>query len=99
GEEDVTRYCTELQLDDVDATAIKSAVDTDRAKTPKPVRKSEQTQEPASDKQGGKMRSFDIPVTNGGLAKLICPVPLDKTDIARLKGYIDLLEDLLTCES
>jgi len=43
-----------------------------------------------------QMAAFDIPIAGARTARLSIPLPLATADLARLKGWIDLMADVLT---
>jgi hypothetical protein len=41
------------------------------------------------------LKTFSIPLSEGREAKLVAPVPVSEHDVARIKGWIDLMSDVL----
>ncbi len=42
------------------------------------------------------LAEYHVPMSNGGVVTLQVPMPVQRTDLDRLKGWIDLMADLLT---
>lgn len=93
GEEDVTDSLVEFTVGSSAADVLRSAVDADRSK--KSIRPS-RNESPKSSETTAHFRRFDIPISDGRVATLHAPVPMSKSDIARIKSYIDVVSDLLT---
>jgi hypothetical protein len=55
------------------------------------------TTAPSDDGAGGQ-REFAIPLARGRSAKLVLPVPIAENDLPRLKGWFDLMSDILVAQ-
>jgi hypothetical protein len=99
GEEDVTEHSAELKIDSATSSELAVAVRHDRKKKARvepagaiEERRADSFELPASD---AAMRRFDIPISGGRIAVLSAPIPLTDQDLTRVKGYVDLMSDLL----
>ncbi len=99
GEEDVIAHYAEFNVAPESSAALTSAVRRDRAKKDR-----SSDGDPATGAtsdlanlavNGGEMRRFEIPLSGGRVATLDAPVPMTPQDLIRVKGYIDLMSDLL----
>lgn len=97
GEEDVTEHFTESAIDAASTVELSLAVRNDREKkeraeaSPPIDRTNIDSAESALD---ATVRRFDIPLSGGRVATLNAPLPMTPQNVARVKGYIDLMSDL-----
>lgn len=101
GEEDVTDYHAEFVIDAPASANLASAVRIDRSK-----KASSTSTKPQSSPAGKAMaeawqvsqpstRRFEIPISGGRVATFIAPVSMTAQDVTRVKGFMDLMADLL----
>ena len=82
-------------LKDRATSAVRGASNSVRKQSvPEPVLKSTDGNFPQR-----SMTAFDIPIAGARSVRLSIPLPLASADLARLKGWIDLMADVLTEES
>jgi hypothetical protein len=96
GEEDVTECYAEFNITAEASDQLTTAVQRDRKKkargTGSDTMEMTVLPEPAKETE---VRRFEIPLSGGRVARLDAPVPMTAQDLTRVKGYIDLMSDLL----
>jgi hypothetical protein len=100
GDEDVTEYSVVLKIDGATTDELGLAISNDRSKkvqtsSSAPTMKRQQLLSSVSVAANDTFRRFEIPLSGGRIATLDAPIPMSSQDIARVKGYIDLMSDLL----
>jgi hypothetical protein len=88
---DVTEFHRSLELDNAQATELTAALD-----GPAPTAERRHRREQASRSAGYGADSYDVPVSDGRSVTLAVPGALAAEDVARLKGWLDLMADILT---
>jgi hypothetical protein len=88
GSHDVTQQATEVALRPEQLRRLRGEMSPDA--TPDDVRDATQNTEPSTN-----LKSFSIPLSEGREARLVSPVPVSEQDITRIKGWIDLMSDVL----
>jgi hypothetical protein len=98
GEADVTEYYAEFKIDPVASAKLTTAVRSDRKRKDRAADAKPNNDKPAvasTPSTQNSTRRFEIPLSGGRLATFSAPVPLTAQDLTRVKGYIDLMSDIL----
>lgn len=88
GTHDVTQHAVEVKLRSEELKRLRVAVSPDA--TPANELDLPQTAQPSVE-----LKTFSIPLSEGREARLVSPVPVSEHDVARIKGWIDLMSDVL----
>jgi len=92
GEEDVSDCMSEFIVNLNDSASLNSAVEADRSRK---KQTNSSIAKPAAQHSMEKARRFDVPISDGRVVTLLAPVPMSKSDVDRIKNYVDVIADLL----